>query len=191
MVVTKLSIIDKENLISHLQALQDEERRLRFGGNVTDDYIENYVNGSCGNNSDRWFGVYDETRLVAACHVAIDNGSAELGCSVDKEYRGNKLAQHMFDRAVTWLRTRGIYDVCMHCLAENSIMKHIARKNDMAVITDGGESDANVHLEPANVFTPLIDTYADRMALYDMMLRKNIQAIRTFMPKYWYESQSN
>ena len=191
MVVTKLSILDKENLISHLQALEGEERRLRFGGNVTNDYIEHYVNKSCDIDSNRWFGVYDDTRLVAACHVAIADGSAELGCSVDKEYRGHKLAQAMFDRAVTWLRTKGIYDVCMHCLAENSIMKHIARKNDMAVITEDGESDANVHLQPANAFTPLADNYADRMALYDMMLRKNIQVIRSFMPKYWYESKSN
>lgn len=191
MVVTKLSPLDKDNIISHLQALEGEERRLRFGGNVSDDYIEHYVNKTCGGDNDRWFGVYDDTRLVSACHVAIDNGSAELGCSVDKEYRGHKLAQYMFDRAVTWLRTRGIQDVCMHCLSENSVMKHIARKNDMAVITEDGESDANVHLQPANAFTPLADNYADRMALYDMMLRKNIQVIRSFMPKYWYESKSN
>ena len=191
MIVRKLSPLDKDNIISHLQALEGEERRLRFGGNVSDDYIEQYVNKTCGGDIDRWFGVYDDTRLVSACHVAIDNGSAELGCSVDKEYRGHKLAQYMFDRAVTWLRTRGIQDVCMHCLSENSVMKHIARKNDMAVITEDGESDANVHLQPANAFTPLADNYADRMALYDMMLRKNIQVIRSFMPKYWYESQSN
>ena len=192
MAVRKLSILDKEKLISHLKSLKGEERRLRFGGVVTDDYIEHYVQGSCDVKDNKWFGVeHIDGTIVAACHVAIIGEQAELGCSVDLEYRGLGYAQDMFDRAVTWLRTRGIQDVCMHCLSENSVMKHIARKNDMAVITEDGESDANVHLQPANAFTPLADNYADRMALYDMMLRKNIQVIRSFMPKYWYESKSN
>ena len=192
MLPRKLNILDKQKLITHLQSLKGEDRRLRFGMVATDEYIETYVSKSLEDSNSKWFGVdHIDGQLVAACHAAIINDMAELGCSVDKEYRGHKLAQYMFDRAVTWLRTRGIQDVCMHCLAENAIMKHIARKNDMAVITEDGESDANVHLQPANAFTPLADNYADRMALYDMMLRKNIQVIRSFMPKYWYESKSN
>ena len=180
MVVTKLSPLDKDNIISHLQALEGEERRLRFGGNVSDDYIEHYVNKTCGGDNDRWFGVYDDPRLVSACHVALDDGAAELGCSVDKEYRNHKLAQAMFDRAITWLRTRGIRDVCMHCLSENSIMKHIARKNNMAVISEDGESDANVKLEPANPLTVMVDLYADRMAMYDMIFKANLKMIRFY-----------
>ena len=156
-----------------------------------DDYIAQYVESTCGVEDNKWFGVDEDGKLIAACHVAIMGDLAELGCSVDKEYRGNSLAQMMFDRAVTWLRTKGIQDVCMHCLAENSIMKHIARKNDMAVVTEYGESDANVHLEPPTPVVHIVDAYADRMAMYDMMYKNNIKVMRNFIPKYWYESQSN
>lgn len=178
MIPRKLTFLDKEKLITHLQSLQGEDRRLRFGAVVTNDYIKQYVEKTCGVDNNKWFGVDDDCRIVASCHAAIIDGLAELGCSVDKEYRGHGFAQSMFDRAVTWLRARGITDVCMHCLTENSVMRHIARKNDMAVVSEMGETDANVHLEPPTPFVHAVDAYADKMALYDMMLKHNIKIFR-------------
>ena len=180
MLPRKLSILDKQKLIAHLKSLTSyDDRRLRFGGFVTDEYIEEYVEKTCGKEDNKWFGVDEDGKIVAACHCAIIDDMAELGCSVDKDYRGHGLAQLMFDRAVTWLRTKGITDVCMHCLAENQVMKHIALKNDMSVVTEYGESDANVHLEPPSSLTPIVDAYADRMALYDMMYKSHLRAIRS------------
>lgn len=192
MAVRKLSILDKDRIISHLKSLQGEERRLRFGGMVSDDYIAQYVEQTCGQEDNKWFGVdHISGHLVAACHVAIINEQAELGCSVDAEYRGLGYAQDMFDRAVTWLRTKGITDVCMHCLAENAIMKHIARKNDMAVVTEGGETDANVQLAPPNPLVLVADQYADRIAVYDMVFKNNVKLMRSFLPKYWYDESKS
>lgn len=190
MVPRKLNFLDRESVISHLQSLQGEDRRLRFGAVVTDEYIRTYVESTCSDSNNKWFGVEVEDKIVAACHASIMDDLAELGCSVDKEYRGHKLAQAMFDRAVTWLRTKGITDVCMHCLAENSVMKHIARKNDMAVVTDMGETDANVHLRPATPFVHIADAYADRIAIYDMLLKNQVKAWNTLIPKYRYESKN-
>jgi RimJ/RimL family protein N-acetyltransferase len=192
MLPRKLTFLDKQKLIKHLQSLQGEDRRLRFGGSVNDDYIEQYVDKSLNDADSKWFGIdHIDGHLVAACHVAIQGDLAELGCSVNKDYRGHGYAQVMFDRAVTWLRTKGILDVCMHCLSENAVMKHIARKNDMVVVSEFGESDANVHLDPATPVLHVVDAYADRMAMYDMLYKSNIQAMRSFIPKYWYESKSN
>lgn len=182
MLPRKLNFLDKQKLLAHLQTLQGDDRRLRFGGMVSDEYIETYVNRTINDVDSKWFGVdHIDGRIVAACHVAITKGMAELGCSVDGAYRGNGLAQKMFDRAITWLRTKGIQDVCMHCLSENSVMKHIARKNDMAVVSEFGESDANVHLEPSTPLVHAVDAYADRMALYDMLLKNNIRIIRNML----------
>lgn len=178
MIPRKLSVVDKYKLISHLQSLQGEERRLRFGGSVGDDYIASYVEKSFETDS-KWFGIdHIDNRIVAACHVAILDQMAELGCSVDADYRNQGLAQAMFDRAVTWLRTRGIQDVCMHCLSENAAMKHIARKNDMTVVSEYGESDANVHLDPPTAIVHIQDAYADRMAMYDMLAKEQIKIFR-------------
>jgi RimJ/RimL family protein N-acetyltransferase len=178
MIPRKLTVLDKDFLITHLCALQGEDRRLRFGMVVSDDYIKDYVTNSFDGQS-KWFGVFHiDGHIVAACHAAISNGQAELGCSVDQDYRNLKLAQAMFDRAVTWLRTQGVTDVFMHCLTENGAMKHIARKNYMTVVSEGGESDANVQVAPATPFTPMVDAYVDRMAMYDMIFKQNIAVLK-------------
>lgn len=180
MIPRKLTKADIDNICSHLLDLPTEDRRLRFGGTVSDSYIISYVVTSFESKS-KWFGCYDGNMLVSACHVAISDEEAELGCSVDSMYRGEGLAQKMFDRAVTWLRTKGVTEVFMHCLTENATMKHIARKNSMVVVSSFGESDANVHIEPATPLTIVEDVYMDRMALYDMILKDNYRVFKNIV----------
>lgn len=175
MIPRKLSQLDEDNLVAHLVSLQGEDRRLRFGAMVSDNFIEHYVHSSFDDES-KWFGCEENGKIIAACHAAVKNDDAELGCSVDKEYRGHGLAQKMFDRAVTWLRTQGITEVFMHCLTENQIMKHIARKNDMTVVSEQGETDATVEVKPASMATVMKDAYLDRMAVYDMLIKTNYNA---------------
>jgi len=169
----KLSLLDQPNIIKHLTSLQGHDRRLRFGCMVSDDYIVDYVNKSFVSDS-KWFGVVDTDNIVAACHVAFIDKQAELGCSVNIEYRGTGLAQSMFDRAMNWVRIRGVTEVYMHCLSENGAMKHIARKNDMLVVSECGDSDASVHVKPATPFVHFEDAYADRLSMYDMLYRYNM-----------------
>lgn len=177
MIPRKLSILDKHKLTSHLQSLEGEDRRLRFGGAISDDAIATYVEGSFDDES-KWFGIdHIDGSLVAACHAAVNNGQAELGCSVNPDYRGNGFAQLMFDRAVTWLRTKGIDQVFMHCLTENAVMRHIARKNEMTVVSSYGETDAEVKIEPPTPATVMKDAYLDRIALYDMYWKNNMRAV--------------
>lgn len=145
---------------------------------VSDDYIAQYIKNSF-NKESKWFGIdCIDGRIVAACHVAVLEGQAELGCSVEPDYRNQGLAQIMFDRAVTWLRTRGIQEVYMHCLTENGAMKHIARKNDMTVVSEDGETDATVEVKPASPFTAATDAYLDRIAMYDMAVKQQIKVFR-------------
>ena len=173
MLVRKLTHIDKNRIISNLSSLVGEDRRLRFGMMCSDEYISNYVNKSFEQES-QWFGVdHIDGHLVATCHVALVNGEGELGCCVDEDFRGEGFAQQMFDRAVTWLRTRGVTHVFMHCLSENGAMKHIARKNDMVLVSEYGETEAAVDVEPATPATYFEEVYSDRVALYDMYFKNN------------------
>ena len=173
MAVRKLLLIDKPRIINHLLQLEGEDRRLRFGGAVSNDYIIDYVTKSFEQES-QWFGVdHIDGHLVATCHVAIYNGEGELGCCVDEDFRGEGFAQKMFNRAVTWLRVRGITNVFMHCLTENGAMRHIAKKNDMILVSEYGETDAEVEVEPATPVTYIEEAYSDRIALYDMYMKNN------------------
>ena len=183
MIPRKLKAKDIAIIVAHLLTLQGEDRRLRFGGMVSDDYIIDYAEKSFLDES-QWFGCFDEDdKLVAACHVAIYNGESELGCSVNKEYRGAGYAQAMFSRAVTWLRTKGISGVFMHCLTENQAMRHIAKKNDMVIVSLDGETDANVLVDPPTPVTVWEDAYLDKIAMYDMIYKKQMRLFKNFYNK--------
>ena len=187
MLVRKLSLLDKNRIIDNLVALQGEDRRLRFGTMCNDDYIKNYVTKSFEQES-KWFGVdHINGHLVATCHVTIHNGEGELGCCVEEEFRGEGAAQQMFDRAVTWLRVRGISHVFMHCLTENGAMRHIARKNNMVLVSEYGETDATVTVEPATPSTYIQEAYANRIALYDMYWKSNYR----ILDFYWSRHHTN
>jgi len=182
MIPRKLKARDVKVIVEHLTSLEGEDRRLRFGGVVTNDYITDYVEKSFIDGDSQWFGIdHIDGHIVAACHASILDGQAELGCSVNPDYRNNGFAQLMFDRAVTWLRTKNIREVYMHCLSENGAMKHIARKNDMTVVSESGETDANVEVKPGTPFTAMTDAYLDRIALYDMIYKSNIKVFNTLI----------
>lgn len=181
MLPRKLSKEDIPKLVHHLTGLQGEDRRLRFGGTVSDDYIEQYITKSFDLTC-KWFAIdHIDGYLVAACHASIHNGQSELGCSVNEDYRGQGFAQAMFDRAVTWLRTQGVTEVYMHCLTENQAMKHIARKNHMTLASESGETDALVEVQPANALTSYKDAMMDSMSMYDMMYKRNVNAWKQMM----------
>lgn len=59
----------------------------------------------------------------------------------------------------------------MHCLSENVIVKHIARKNQMVMVTEYGETDADLILPsgtPVDFGTNII---VEQLALCDSMIR--------------------
>ena len=186
MIARKLNVLDIEKLVDHLCSLQGEDRRLRFGVGLTDEAIRNYVEKSFKDEKSQWFGCDSKGKIVSACHVAIYNNEGELGCSVDKEYRGHGLAQEMFDRAVIYLRRNEITEVYMHCLTENQVMKHIAKKNDMVVISCDGETDAKVKVEPPTPVTIYKDAYLDRVALYDMLIRSQSEVYERWLSAFKY-----
>jgi RimJ/RimL family protein N-acetyltransferase len=173
MVPRKLGFLDRIQVELHFLSLSQEDRRLRFGITASDDYIKKYIARSINDPQSMWFGIEEDGYLVAICHAAVDDKQGELGCSVLDHYRGEGYAQALFDRAITWLRSRGITHIFMHCLSENGAMKHIALKNRMHVITQMGETDADIHVEPPTPITHVMDAYYDRIGIYDMILKSS------------------
>lgn len=180
-IVRKLTLVDSDSISEHLCSLQQEDRRLRFGVTMSNYAIKKYVEHSFDTTS-VWFGVEDDDgKLISTCHVAVDDDFAELGCSVDSRYRGFGLAQSMFSRAITWLRTKSIKTVFMHCLTENVVMRHIAKKNDMVVVScSPGEVDVEVDILPPTAATFMEDAYLDRIAFYDMITKNSLRIFKGF-----------
>ena len=151
--VHQLGASSRPELITHFESLDLRDRGLRSGHAVSTERLRAYVNG-IDFSRDSVFGVRDDDgTLVGVTHLACWPGAAELGLSVLSAFRGQGLAQAMFDRAVLRARNHGIVELFMHCLAENGAMMHIARKAGMAVIVEHAESDAYLELPPADAFS--------------------------------------
>ena len=145
----RLRPMDRNALYTHFAALSAEDRRLRFGASIHDEALRDYVD-RIDFGRDGIFAVHDEnSNVVAAIHIALGDGPAELGLSVLPGWRGKGVGDALLKRAVTWLRNRGVLAVYVHCLSENAAMMHLARKNGMRIVYSGAESDGRLQLPEA------------------------------------------
>src|SRR6185503_12024218 len=78
----RLAAYDRPTLLDHFQALDTEDRRLRFGNPLGDSALRAYVE-RIDFDGDDVIAVRDERlRIVGAIHVARAGEAAELGLSV-------------------------------------------------------------------------------------------------------------
>jgi RimJ/RimL family protein N-acetyltransferase len=189
MIPRKLASFEGKKLINHLCNLKGEDRRLRFGALVSDESIDSYVKKTLIND-DTWF-VFGKHEIVAACHVSIYKEEAELGCSVNMEFRKQKFAQALFNRAIIYLRANNIKNVYMHCLSENEAMRHIAKKNDMTVVRCSEESNALVQIDPPSPLTLYHNEYLNNIAIYDMLIRTQSEVYGTWLETFKYGKKQN
>ena len=191
MIPRKLNrILDKDMLCNHFyNDVVGDDRRLRFGGGLTDEYVYVYLNKAVREpHKNMWFVVEDKERIVATCHVAYqkDDNSAELGLTVSPDYRNQKLGQQLFDRGVTWARMMGAESIFMHCLTENHAIQHIARKSGMTVVTlyPSDESQASIKIDKNRLAAGFEDVIMENMAVYDHTMRNQQWFFAKFMKRF-------
>jgi GNAT superfamily N-acetyltransferase len=181
-ITTRLRESDRAALANHFIALDGEDRRLRFGSNISDDGLREYVN-RIAFDRDGVFAVHDDegSCLLAVIHVALGAKSAELGLSVASGHRGEGLGSALFLRAVTYLRNRGTPEVLVHCLTENGAMVHLARKNRMRIIPAGSETDARLALDPPTPQTVFAEWLHEYQAAAVSTVRSNARFAKTLL----------
>lgn len=181
-VVQKLVAFQRADLARHLLRLAPEDRRLRFGVHAGDAAVERYVKG-IDFGRDKVFGIFEHgLTLSGAAHLALDadGGAAELGLSVDAAHRGKGYGYALLARGKLHAQNLGYRVLYMHCLAENRVMLHLARKAGMQVVTEAGEADARVVLSEATYGDLTRELMGDQVALIDYLLKRQI---RWFAPR--------
>ncbi len=172
--VQKLVAFQRGEIVRHLQCLSAGDRRLRFGTYMTDGAIENYVRG-ISFARDKVFGIHEyDLTLSGLAHLALDSerDAAELGLSVLPGHRGRGYGYALLTRARLHARTLGYKKLYMHCLAENQVMIHLARKAGMTVVTAQGEADAHAQLTDATYGDLAHEFIGDQIALVDFLLKQ-------------------
>jgi GNAT superfamily N-acetyltransferase len=189
--VRELSSADRDRLLAHFLALDEDDRLLRFGQIVPDYVIENYVRNLNFTN-DTVFGVFnDSLELVGVGHLAYlpaeaDKRTAELGVSVLESARGRGIGSKLFERAAMRSRNTHVSELYMHCLSRNSTMMHIAKKSGMKIEYAYGEADAYLSLAPADQTSIMTEMLAEQAAVFDYAIKRQAhhasQVFQAFMP---------
>lgn len=144
----RLTADDRQGLREHFGALDTEDRRLRFGLPVDNDFIARYV-GGLDFERDVVFGVCSGPgQWLGAGHLVLGEPTAELGLSVLPDARGRGLGAAIFRFAVAHAARAGVERLYMHCLSTNRAIMSIARNAGMKIRSDGGESDAHLVVPP-------------------------------------------
>ena len=153
----------RSRIASHLLALSEGDRYLRFGYPATDAQLSKYVD-TLDFDRDELFGVFNRRlELIAMAHLAYASelkGSgkpamAEFGVSVMAHARGRGYGARLFDHATLHARNRNVESLFVHALSENTAMLRIARRAGAVVERDGSESEAWLKLPPDTIATRL------------------------------------
>lgn len=165
-----------ERIATHLLALNEHDRYLRFGYSASDEQICRYVDG-LNFERDEIFGIYNrKLQLIAMAHLAHTTdpnlrSCAEFGVSVLAQARGRGYGARLFDRAVMHARNNGVDMMFIHALSENTAMLNIARKAGAIIERDGSESEAYLKLPPADLDSRMTEMVEEQIAQTDYRLK--------------------
>ena len=181
--IRSLSQRHRERVLTHLLALEPQDRYLRFGYAANDTQISRYVD-LLDFERDEIFGIFNrKLELIAMAHLAYlpdsaqSRHAAEFGVSVVSRARGRGYGARLFDHAVLHARNRRVETMIIHALSENAAMLRIARKAGATVVHESGESEARLGLPPetfGSVFEELVESQA---AEIDYQLKSNAQRV--------------
>ncbi|MFL9965324.1 GNAT family N-acetyltransferase [Paraburkholderia sediminicola] len=189
--VRELTVVDRERLLTHFLALDENDRLLRFGQVVPNHVIENYVR-AIDFKRDTVFGVFGyNLELTGVGHLAYlpaegDKRTAEFGVSVLESVRGQGIGSKLFERAAIRSRNTHVTMLYMHCLSRNSTMMHIAKKAGMKIEYAYGEADAYLTLPPADQSSIIAEMLQEQAAVFDYALKRQARQasklFESFMP---------
>jgi GNAT superfamily N-acetyltransferase len=175
-----------ERIVTHLLALDAQDRYLRFGYAANDEQIRRYAQGLDFDRDDI-FGIYNRRlELIAMAHLALSTNPelescAEFGVSVLAKARGRGYGSRLFDRAVMHARNEGVNMMFIHALSENTAMLNIARKAGATIKRDGSESEAYLVLPAADLESRMTEMVEDQIARTDYRLKVQAKQFWDFL----------
>jgi GNAT superfamily N-acetyltransferase len=176
----------RHRIATHLRALDEQDRYLRFGYAANDEQIQRYVEG-LDFDRDEIFGIYNrKLELIAMTHLAFSPDPASMSCaefgvSVLKKARGRGYGSRLFDRAVMHARNEGVDMLFVHALSENTAMIKIARNAGATLERAGSQTDAYLRLPPATLDSRMSEIVEEQLALTDYRLKVQAKSFWDFL----------
>jgi GNAT superfamily N-acetyltransferase len=139
--IRKLWIGEAAKYRDHLLRLDPESRRNRFGGAVSNEFIENFVELTLGLDA-VIHGFFVDGKLRGAAELRSLGPTlaheAEAAFSIEKPWQSHGVGSELLERTLLAARNRGVKLLHMTCLANNLRMQQLARKFDAELTFDFG-----------------------------------------------------
>jgi len=167
----------------HLLKLEEQDRFLRFASNITDKQIMDFAQQTNFYKDCVIAAFNKDLDIVGTVHVYTDFSKegvkvAEIAISVQKEYRGQKLAQKLIKRALNWCQNNNIKRIEAHWLNQNKAVNKLANTfgGNISVVSD--ERDAYLEIEKPNLLTMWEGLFTESIGwvTYSFNLNKNTMA---------------
>lgn len=162
----------------HLLRLDNESRRNRFGGAVSDEFIKNYTELSRGLDA-VMHGYFADGILRGVAELRpLGNEfahEAEAAFSIEQPWQSHGVGRALLERTLLAARNRGIKLLHMACLANNRRMVDLAKKFDAELTFDFGSVVGEVEAAyptPISMWRELVaDTHGFATAMLDVQTR--------------------
>ncbi len=173
-VIRRLWPSDQDQISSHFRRLDEQSRRLRFGGAVSDEFIEQYAERLMELGSLLYGAFPDgELRALGELRGLLDDwpANAEAAFSVQRSWQDQGLGAALMDRVVAAAQNRGVKSLHMICLRENQKMRHLALKHDAILDFNRYEVDAKLDRPWPTPFSLAEEIAGDARGLVQAVMR--------------------
>jgi len=139
--IRRLWATETPALRAHLARLDAENLRLRFAGHVSPAYADTYANDAL-RRAIAVYGWFENSTLRAVAELLgpMFSHTGEAAFSVERNYQGRGIGTSLMGRIVLYARNRGMRNLVVSCLSENSPMQKIARRHAADITFHTAES---------------------------------------------------
>ena len=177
-IIRKMWSVEAGRYREHLLRLDPVSRRNRFGGDVSDEFLDEYA--ALATNIDTVIhGFFVNGTMRGAAELrpigAPIAREAEAAFSIEEPWQSHGVGSALLARTLLAARNRGITFLHMACLADNERMQQLARKFDAELRFDFGSVVGEVvaaHPAPIPVAHEIVaDNHGFATALLDVQAR--------------------
>lgn len=182
-VVYRLQPSEYHRYRTHLLALDNESRYLRFGYQIKDEIINSLCDTFESNTRDHKLFVIENENLevIGVGHIAISNVETELAFSVLKQYQGQGMGSALMKRVIEWCQNRNIKNGCMVCLSTNTAIKKLAKKYGV-LVNEGTETLANIQIPDSNTTSVISEVVESNIARMDHFSKLQKSFVKMLFP---------
>lgn len=146
--IRRLTETDLPGMKAHFLGLSKDQRRLRFGNAVNDEFLTQYAE-TIFRSVSLVYGAFIEDDLVGVAEIRGLPSSwttmAEAAMSVEESWQNRGIGDALLQRLIATAQNRGVKQLCMICLKDNEKMQHLASKYEAILQYEVDHVEGRIH----------------------------------------------